>query len=195
MPGDVIRQYLITDTTDTTAAAVAAAYPTYFTGGASSVPVYAYQSLLTLMACAGTTLDNIIISEYGEAKIPATVAMVIQTTWIRESVDLPSGLKSDDPGAEYAQVDIWVRNVSFTRNSNIVKNISLRVRYLLDLNLRQFRSKETASVPPGIPTFGDPSIKQDYVYCIWMGAGKQIASEWSNTYMVQYERSFPINNW
>lgn len=187
MPAECIKAVLDLDYIDTTAAAVAAAYPDSY-ASAGEVPVYAYQSLATLLGVASSVLPSRVVANYGEAKTRSDASIVIQTTEILESVDVPKCIQSDYPGAEFASVEIFTKTVRTTTDVSLMKNLQFRIRYLIDNTLRQQR--------PGtdgfIPVEDDLSIKNQYIFCIWEANRLLTASEWTAIYRVEYCRSFPV---
>lgn len=188
MPSDVIKALLDTDYVDSTAAAVAAAYPqTYSASG--EVPVYAYTSLASLLGVASSVLPSRIIANLGEAKTRADSSIVIQTTEILESVDSPRCIQSDYPGAEYAIVEVFTKTVRTTTDVSLMKNMQFRIRYLIDHTIRQQRPNTAG----GIPVIGDLSIKDQYMFCFWEANRLLTASENTSIYRCEYSRSFPVS--
>jgi len=189
MPSDQIRDFLIHDYIDSTAAAVAAQFPAEYPQ-ASSVPAYAYKSIGTLLGYASATLPLYIVANYGEANIPAQACIIIQATEIHDSVSYGrSIIKNDNPGAETAIIDIFVKNIRTSVSVSLVKLVSLRIRFLLDQNLRQLRG-----LAPDIPinVFIDPSIHDDYFKCFVQDLGTLTSAGWATRYQCDYVRSYPM---
>ena len=132
------------------------------------------------------SLANVIVANYGEARIISGPHIMIQATQLVESALKPSGLLSDDPGAEYARIDIHLKNVTFTNSVFFIKSINLRIRYLLDLIIRENSKRSN-----GIPIAGDPSIRGDYMFLFWEASGILTASETYCTFRAEYIRNMP----
>lgn len=187
MPESIIKTTLVADYTDTTASAISAAYPLLYPT-ASSVPTYAYTSLATLLGVASGGLPLVIIAALGQGDTPATAAVIIEGSFMCEATLDRDGVESDHPGAEYAEIGILVRNVRYATSINLVKNVTLRIRYLIDYNLRQWRGS-----PGDLTISGDNSISPDeYFKVFWQKSQLVSASEWATTYKCSYSRSFPL---
>lgn len=193
MPSDVIRNYLIRDTNDTTAAAIRAANPGMFSND-SDVPPYLYLSLKTLLVGASATtaeFERRIVSRLGEGKTVSEASIIIEP-WISESTE-HNEIDSDYPGAEYSDVCILFRNIRpvGTSQFNTLKYSELRIRQLLDNTLRNLSGKFD------IPVTGDfciDSNNQSIFKCIWRKFAKSDSqnnvSEFMAHYTVEYVRVF-----
>lgn len=193
MPAELIRDLLIKDIYDSNPQTISNQYPLIYPL-ASSVPNYITSSLSTLLlGSSGQDLSKYILAEYGQADIPAMAAIIIQTTEMYESIKYNGAIQNDQPGAETAIVDIFVKNVRTTTSVSLVKLISLRIRYLLDQNLRQFRG-----LPPDLPV--DPSVDSsinpnDYFKCFIKMLGQLTPTGWTSRYEINYIRSYPISDY
>lgn len=135
--GEVIRYNLIQDNVDSTAQQVYLANTMVFSSSAD-VPVWMYTSLSTLLGCPSADIGSFIIGDLGEAKVPTSPSIVIQTDNSYEAVDVGQGLKADTPGNDTCFLEILVKNVKANKSIYLVKNVLQRCRYLLDSNIRQY---------------------------------------------------------
>lgn len=169
--GSVIKANLL-DYEDSTAEDVYLLNTTVFSSS-SDVPVWMYTSLTTLLGCPSSELTSRIIGDLGEAKIPTSPCIVIETDETLEGVYANTGLMSDQPGQDEAFLRILIKNVKTDKNIYLIKNVLMRVRYLLDANIRQF----------GTPVrFADLTIDtnefaQSYFRCYYQSMSIPVASE------------------
>lgn len=190
MPSTAIREELIKDFTDTTAAAVVATYPNAY-ASTSEVPIYAYTSLKTLLGLTSSAeLALAVVANLGEGKIPANACIVINTIRTFDNVEYSLGsINSNEIGAEFSDVRIHIRNVRYTNDVSLVKNVGQRIRYLIDHPIRQARFNTAGS----LEVINDNSIRDYYLECFRTECGLLTASEWVNIYRVEYVRSFPFS--
>lgn len=154
--GDVVRNTLIQDYTDTTAEAVYLANTLVFSSSAD-VPNYLYQSLATLFGVVGLSgLSSIITANQGKATTK-TKGLVIQHTMEWEAVCVREGNRSDQSGARTSTVHIGLRNLVTTKDYSQIDNILQRVVYLLD-----FYTRENRTTPTTVDLTIDSSIKGFY---------------------------------
>lgn len=192
MVAEIIRNLLINDIIDDTPSNIAFLYPNSYSSS-SEVPVYVYTSLMTLFALSASgDLSNRVVANLGEGQTRADASIIIETHKIIESTETEN-VKSDQPGAETSTICIQVKNIRNSLNVSLIKNVSFRIRYLIDATLRGARWIEnTNEISPQIPDVGDLSIRDDYIYVFWIYGDVLTASEWANYYRVEYTRSFPM---
>ena len=191
MPSDCIRNFMLTDlsSADSTAQIISDAFSGVYPAS-GLVPPYTYTSLQTQFSqLVNLPFPSLIASEYGTGVIPSSPHIVIQLTRIYD--DRPAGrhtFNSDDPGAEYAHVDIFFKTVSFIKTAQTIKNLRDRVRFILDERMRgEFGLK------PNIPAAGDLSIRPDYIYLFFEGTGLTAAEELYISFCCEYIRSYPTS--
>lgn len=197
MPGPIIKSYLLRDTVDSTAEAI---YLLNASGWASpaDVPIYLYTSLCTLWTGSSgnvAALDKAIVSQSGQGTQKSRNVISISPL-ICESVDAgnPEGkLISDDAqGAENALIRILFQTQQAPPESkfSLAQNAELRVRLLLDCNLRSLSGGGT-SIP--IDNTHDKSIDSSYETFIlnWLGYETDpSAVEVLTNYACSYVRCF-----
>lgn len=130
-------------------------------------------------------MSDLIIANYGESVIPTNASIIIQSTESIESAITDGNPISDEPGAEFAYIDILVKNLRFMKSVYTVKNVTLRLRHLLDHTLRSQRLE-----PPGIPIAGDTSIADEYLQLYWQRSGIMASSQWVCRLECNYIRAF-----
>lgn len=134
--GSVIR-YNLLDNIDSTAQEAYLANTSCYSSSAD-VPVWIYTSLATLLGCPSANIGSFVIADLGEAKTPTNPCIIIETGDIIEGVDVSDGLRSDMVGQDETYIKILVNNVKTNKNFYLVKNTLMRIRYLLDANIRQY---------------------------------------------------------
>ena len=194
MPEKVIINVLQSDITDTTASAVfnAPQNAGVFTD-ISDVPVYLYQSLKTIFTPTSdlTDFQSRFVPVYGQGYTNAEgdIAVIAQQ---REPLTFTGqGVYPDLPGAERAKVGIYIRFPAPVEAADFgrVKNTELRIRFLLDYNMRQKFQHEAPDLP--VLESLDNSLYTNFCKCYWEGyATAENASEILTIYKVEYARVF-----
>lgn len=182
---DALKAYLATDVVDSTATIVYNANTDLFSSP-SAVPDYCYTSLSTLMGVASADLPTRIIPAYGEDVTPSSLSIIFQPDVTGDSVNYPTEIRSDYQGAEYENLCILVRAPGSYKNASLIRSIQLRIRFLIDQNLRQYRN-----LPPGIAITEDDSVLDQYLRCFWKRSGTLFAVEQVSYYSLNFIRAFP----
>lgn len=185
MPTEIIKAFLAQDYTDVSPQTIYTNNPTVYTSSAD-VDVWVYQSLATLLQVSSGNLSARIVEAYGQGIERTDAHIVIQQSRVEESITSLLSYKSDQIGAEYADVQITAYNAALATSPDLVRNIQLRIRYLIDHSVRQLRGKS-----PYISISGDTSILNQYFGCMWIWQGSLITSEFATGYRVDYVRRFP----
>jgi hypothetical protein len=136
MSCDVIRGIIINDTVSIPASGVFANFnPGHWTSPAS-VPRFLYTSIQD-MASAHGNINNFTQVEYGLAETPSAFSIILQETDNCENADYPDYVDATGiPGATLMHMDILVSASKVTGDVYLVRDIGLRIRYLLDNQLR-----------------------------------------------------------
>lgn len=196
---DVVRSNLLYDTVSSTASYV---YTNLNSNGyyssPAAVPRYIYTSLAEL--CSGFTggnLNKAIVSDYGTSVIPAGGAIILQPDGFEESAE-QGWIPQDESGAEYSYNWILVQNVKTSTDVELIKDIGLRIRYVLDSNLRSLMDNQFMAVhsgatwlSPDLDVSADNSINRDSPYKVsWEHSGILRASQQAHRYRSVYWRTF-----
>lgn len=190
MPAQTIRNLLISDKTDRTAADVRTANPNVFASD-DDVPVHLYQSLKTIMfsTASDPQFEARVVYSYGRGATSSDADIQIIPMEM-ESITgsgIMEQILSDVPGAETAHVLIYLRlpipveSASF----NKIRSAELRIRYLLDYNLRRAHGLSD------LDTSGDNTLFNTYFKSFW----KRVLNPPNEAalaveYIVQYQRAF-----
>jgi hypothetical protein len=188
MSAEVLRQNLLLDLTTIAASTIAAAYPTVFIA-ASSVPSYINMCLPDLLGLTGGSSEfaKRVVATQGEATTPANACIVIQPTEIIEPYEADF-IVTDLPGGETTYIDVLVKNVKDVRSIDLVKAVGLRIRLLLDMNLRG--SNQTLGLPADLQVLNDTSIRTGYYKCEWIRSSLLTATEQAHRFKCSYIRVF-----
>ena len=196
MPSSIIRSYILKDVVDSTPATIyvlnASGWPSV-----SDVPTYMYQSLCTIWTGASGDIADFrrgVVANSGQGKL--SFDCIELSAYICESsnADGQEGefIRDDAPGAEDA-----ILRITFKTKTNpaparfdAIQNAELRVRMLLDANLRQKSGK-----PPSIPidNTDDKSIDPSYGLFMlsWLGFETEpSSSQLVSYYAISYIRDF-----
>lgn len=186
---EVLRQNLLLDTTTISASTVTNLYPTLFSGSAA-VPPYINTCLVDLLGLIGGSaiLATHIISTQGEQKTRTDAQIIIQPTDQVEPYEAPQGIDIDTQGGETAYIDILVKNVKDTGSVALVKNVGLRIRMLLDYNLRG--SSTLYYLTPDLQVLNEPSVQKGYFKCEWVRSTLLTATEQAHRFRCSYVRVF-----
>lgn len=182
--GKVIRHNLVDDYVDTTAQAIyLESIGSEFLTFASSaeVPDYMFLSLATLLECSSSELAGRVIADLGEAKIPTSPCVYIQTS-LEETNCI------DYPGSRYGQVFVSVKNVVTDKNVEKALNIINRVCQLLDTTVRT-EGEQVNYADLTIPS----SVKEFDRYpfrCWFQKQGLTTASEIGHEYRILFSRLY-----
>lgn len=171
MAGDVIRNILINDYIDTTAAAIST-----LNGGfpANKVPPHCYLSLKTLLLGAGATAQDLadaISPQYGMSVSIEDRGIDIAVD-SQKSIHDPGGLQINNMGSESAIVRIIAR-LHFpiqASDSKTIDSIHKRIIMLLDAETR-IRTKQriNGKIRGDLPTDIDPTIDdREPFLCEWL---------------------------
>lgn len=200
MPSPIIRSYLLQDTVDHTAQQIFNLNPGGWTD-VSKVPIHLYTSLCTLWTGASGGVNRIanynksIVARSGQGLDTANNSIIIQS-YICESSNATGeegDLVQDDAiGAENALVRIMFKTQASPPPAiaQRTKDSELRVRLLLDCNLRRLGSKPN-SIP--IDNTDDRSIDDSYTLFLlnWLGdSNDQNSIEMVANYACSYVRCF-----
>jgi hypothetical protein len=156
MLGDILRNEIIRDNEDATATDVRMANVGIFTDDVE-VPRHAYLSTKTLLLGAAASADeysDAISKIFGLNDTPDDKSINIAIDSMESSED-PGGALLDSVGAESAIVRILVRLHTPIRanDANTVEEIHLRLRSILDWQVRGQVGRK-----PAIPITGDPTF-------------------------------------
>ena len=199
MPSPIIKAYLLTDTVDTTAQNIANLNPLVFPSSAY-VPRYMYTSLCTLWTgVSGNVgaLANDILAISGAGLSTSRNVISISTT-IHESSDLDEEdmYISDFTGAESGLLTILISTSKSPTDINLTQDTELRIRWLIDSNLRALRGVGQNIPIYNLPTnnlSGDTSIlaANSVFGCKWLRyEADQNAQELASEYAITYQRAF-----
>jgi hypothetical protein len=160
---DAVAQVLRNDIISGTASGWVVAYPTMFSAGASSVPLWMYTCLKDIWAIGvegGITTsqwqNEYVVSRFGLGESrPKTIDISCVRTI--DQADWPAGLpQSNTIGAEANELHIYLKypNAVPEVASEMLEQAELRIRRLIDYNVRvnTFGNKQ---FQPGDPFVGD----------------------------------------
>lgn len=199
MAHDVIEAVLKSDTTSWSAQYY---FDNYNTNGnltsASQVPRYIYTCLADLVTgfgVSGLSYDQLIVAEYGQRKVPSTPCVVIQASLSLEpALDL-GYVADDDFGADKCYVNILVKNIFNNTDYYRVRDIGLRIRYVLDSKLRGLSNNQYMLV--NSPYALDPSVLVDnsidptsYFKMEWQRSDMLETKEWAHRFCCVYNNYF-----
>jgi hypothetical protein len=199
MSHDVIEAVLKSDLTSWSAQYY---YDNYNTDSrltsSSQVPRYIYTCLCDLITGAvgaSPTFDQLIVAEYGVTKTPASLGVIIQPTDVVEPALHFDFVSDDDLGAKKAYVNILVKNIFTSTDYYRVRDIGLRIQYILDSKLRGLANNQFMLV--NSPGTLDPSVLVDnsispdsYFKVQWEASSTPHAKEQSHRYCVVYNQYF-----
>lgn len=195
MPATVIAYVLQNDILDRTAQdAVNANPPGTFVGGASSVPPHLYLSLKTLwLGPSASTSDfqNQIVPDLGTGQSNPKGSIVIVADTLSESVIKRRSIRSDQPGAEVSNVKILLyKPRALSLSVATLQNVSFRIRYLIDNNLRGVRG--LSGCLPNTAVYQDITLDpRAPFFCFYLDVGEPVlASEATLLYSTDYVRLF-----
>lgn len=199
MSHDVIEAELKKDTTSWSAQYY---FDNYNTDGrlssASQVPRYIYTCLVDLLTGFGTTnltVDQLIVAEYGMRKVPSSPCIIIQPTYNMEPYMRHEYVMEDTIGAESTYINILVKNVFNNTDYYRVRDIGLRVRYILDSKMRGLENNQFMIV--NNPSELDPSVLVDNSLdptsafkMQWEQSGLIETKEWAHRFCCAYVTYF-----
>lgn len=201
MTAKVIQGYLLADTISRTAQDVMNANPGRF-ADASKVDPFMYLSLKDILSQNGVigaeqNYSDFVVYKYGTDLTMANLG--IEMAYVAEEAEnAPEGYRSDEIGAEFGLLKILCRlnPADADQNVNMTEQADLRIRDVIDANIRAQTKKIPAVLDPtGIdnsvmaPIVSDPNAG---VICRWMKfltppTGPEVVS----VYSLQYTRLFP----
>ena len=160
---DVLRNDIISGT----ASSWVAAYPTTFNAGASSVPIWMYQSLKDIWAvgvAGGITTtqwqEEYIVSRFGLGEsLPKTIDVAAIRTL--DQADFPKNFpQSNSIAAEATDVRIYLKYPDAVPEvaSEMLFNAEMRIRRLVDYNMRVNTFGNRMFPMPSPPFTGDTKI-------------------------------------
>jgi hypothetical protein len=89
------------------------------------------------MASAYGNITNYVNIDYGQADLPASFCIIIQESDTCESSNYPEFMDATGIlGATFMHVDILVSNPKTSIDVHLIRDVGLRIRYLLDNQLR-----------------------------------------------------------
>lgn len=189
MTAKVVRYNIIQDYTDRTASDVMAANPGMF-ASTSDVPVFLYQSLKTLWLGSSASSSEFAsrVTPYvggGDAD-PRGSIQVIQATTIASYLDDMSILRSDEVGAENADIILNLSTSRTNTTSDFLDNAVQRLKYILDMDLRGYRG-----LSPGLIIGGDLTVADCDYKCRFIDYGTELrASNVQVLFRASYTRVF-----
>ena len=194
MSTDIIRENILLDTTSSTASFIYNLDPTAFPNGPNSVPRFLYTCLADLCSGIPGTFSDIVIADYGLADTKSTLGIILQPDEIR-----PSSLfaNSDTLGAECTYLSILVRNVKTARDFNLMRDIGLRLIYILDFRSRnspynQYLDVNNLSPDLSVGNSYDYTVSPNFYYkAKWEGSTVPHAIEQTHRFSLEYVRVFP----
>lgn len=193
MSTDVIKANIVLDTVSSTAITIYNLNPGVWSSP-GQVPRYLYTSLSDLMSTWGT-LSDLVVADYGQATLKATVGIILQPTEIVESVHRDFA-RSDEDGGEYGYTQVLVKNLNTSTDYLLTRDIGLRLRYILDEGLRglpnnQFMLALGASASTDMIILNDNSIYPNSYYKVqWENSGILYANQQVHTFRTEYVRVF-----
>lgn len=201
MSGKTIAGYLGNDITSRTAANVVTANPGVFPGGPSTVPLYMYQSLREMLGFPDqATLQDHIVARYGSNLTMPTLGIEIALeTQDAALSDVETNARYDVLGGEfgYARILSKIHDPVLDSQYDLVEQIDLRIRYLIETEIRQYTQGSTVVNPRGSsiylnPATFDTTIDANLGVCVrWIKYGNsESALERVSIYSVQYARLF-----
>lgn len=198
MPSPIIRSYLLKDVVDSTQNAI---YILNASGWASpaDVPIHMYKSLCTIWTGASGDTVNFskrVVANSGQGK--EANECISLSAFICESANAGGQegdfLRGDTAGGEDAILKITFKTkpTPQTTRFNSIQDAELRVRMLLDVNLRQKSGR-----PPSIPidNTDDKSIDNSYELFMltWLGYETEPSSiQLVAYYALSYVRDFGV---
>ena len=141
--------------------------------GSGDVPIWMYQSLATMLSCTSSELSGRIVANLGETKTVTTPSIIVSTDEDVEGVRITEGLRSDTAGQDVQILRFLVKNVRTDKDITLVTKILLRIRYLLDCNVRQFGTPVRS---PDLDIVGNSFVKS-YFRCFYTDFVNPAASE------------------
>lgn len=178
MSAPVIKAYLVKDIVDSDPQAIFLANQNtaYAWSSSADVPAYMYQSLSTIWTGApgaSSTLEDQIVAVSGEGLMGSNNYITI-SCFLYESADAESDdVRADIPGAENALTRIVIQPGDiYPLNSSRAQDAELRIRHLLDCNLRALGKlpngrRAGGSLP--VTQSADLSIRDNEIYiCRWL---------------------------
>lgn len=162
-----IADVLRSDLTSGTASSWVAAYPNTFSAGASSVPIWMYQSLRDIWATgvSGGITDQVWQEEYivsrfglGESR-PKTIDIAAIRTL--DQADFPNGFpQSNSIAAEATEIRIYLKYPDAVPESaaEMLFNAEMRIRRLIDYNMRVNTFGNRMFPMPSPPFTGDTKV-------------------------------------
>ncbi len=194
MSAEVIRSELLKDTTSVSALDVYNLNPGIW-NNPSDVPRYLYTCLLDLASGTANSLDKLIVADYGTNITQASLGIIIQPTETIESVYDSEFISADSQGAEKTRIDILVKLVKTSTDFYLNRDIGLRIRYILDLNLRALPNNQFMLI--NSPYALDPSVIADnsidpgsYYKMSWEYSAIPAVSEQKHRFICSYIRCF-----
>lgn len=167
---DVLADVVRNDFTSMAASSWVAAYPTIFTGGASSVPEYLYMSMKDIWAPDVSITEwqtKWVTSIFGLGYSGSKTVDVIQYRTL-DQVDFPKNFpQSNLEGGDGAEVHIYFKlpdNVSLNQSSRTAQ-AAMRIRKLLDHNWRTNVDRQ-----PQIPSTNTMIRNDQSIKAYWQGA-------------------------
>lgn len=203
MSAPIIKAYLVKDIVDSDPQAVFLANQNtaYAWASSSDVPAYMYQSLSTIWTGApgaSATLEDQIVAVSGDG-LMGNANYITISFFLYESANAGNDeVEADIPGAENALARILIQpGDQFPIDSSRAQNAELRIRHLLDCNLRSLGKKPNGkrageSLP--VTQSADLSIRDDEIYiCRWLRYESDPSTqEIVADYVVTYTRAVGI---
>jgi len=128
---------------------------------ANQIPRHITTCLADLCSSFGQPFSSLVVADMGVAETPSTTGIFIQPS---ESIDSVDGdfIMNDQTGSFYAEVDILVHNLRTSKDYLLVRDIALRLIYILDHKFRSLDSNQfmvANDIPsPDLNIIGDTAI-------------------------------------
>ena len=196
MSEDVILAAIRLDTLSTTATAVYNENPDNFYPSAAGVPRHTYTCLAALLTGMGTLTDLTSISR-GTGANP-TVGIIIEPSRSYEGNDFDDIMNNPEPGATRALVKIIVKGIRTGTDLALVRDIGLRLQYILDHNHRAIegntymanRTNQEIDTSADITILNPLANNSGYFRMFLQRSDELSVGEWSHVYKLEFIRNF-----
>ena len=194
---EVLRDNILLDlSSDRTAVSLSTAVSDYevpLFASSADVPLYLYTPIWELLGLSSSAeLDEAVISNNGERKIPSSPCIIIESDYQLTSPFAPqTSMRADNLGARYAKCFIKVQNVKTNYSVNMVEQVSLRLEWLLDFYARVEHDASPDIIVTGAKGILSPQSSGGSIFrARYLSSGKATASDWTHEYCVEFTRIF-----